>query len=93
MKTGITLVEVLIVVSIIGIFAAIIIHFCVKQQAENTPESIKKQIAVSTTVYTGDIKKELTECTYEGCQYIFVNMGNQSWGSHKGNCNNKIHMQ
>ena len=27
----------------------------------------------------------------EGCEYIVVNFGQYKWGSHKGNCKNKIH--
>lgn len=29
--------------------------------------------------------------TLEGCEYIKVDVGNTTWGSHKGNCKNPIH--
>jgi hypothetical protein len=29
--------------------------------------------------------------TLEGCEYILVGIGNNRWGSHKGNCKNPIH--
>lgn len=29
----------------------------------------------------------------EGCEYIVVNFGQYKWGSHKGNCKNKIHQK
>jgi hypothetical protein len=29
--------------------------------------------------------------TLEGCEYILVGVGNNRWGSHKGNCSNPIH--
>jgi hypothetical protein len=29
--------------------------------------------------------------TLEGCEYIMVGVGNNRWGSHKGNCKNPIH--
>lgn len=29
--------------------------------------------------------------TLEGCEYILVGLGNNRWGSHKGNCKNPIH--
>jgi hypothetical protein len=29
--------------------------------------------------------------TLEGCEYIVVGAGRSQWGSHKGNCKNKIH--
>lgn len=31
--------------------------------------------------------------TLEGCEYIKVDVGNTTWGSHKGNCKNPIHKQ
>jgi hypothetical protein len=31
--------------------------------------------------------------TLEGCEYIMVNAGSLTWGSHKGNCKNPIHKQ
>ena len=27
----------------------------------------------------------------DGCEYIVVGVGNNRWGSHKGNCKNPIH--
>ena len=32
-----------------------------------------------------------TTYTLEGCEYIKVDVGNTTWGSHKGNCKNPIH--
>ena len=31
--------------------------------------------------------------TLEGCEYIKVDVGNTTWGSHKGNCKNPIHKE
>jgi len=31
--------------------------------------------------------------TLEGCEYILVGGGNGQWGSHKGNCKNRIHQK
>jgi hypothetical protein len=31
--------------------------------------------------------------TLEGCEYILVGVGNNRWGSHKGNCKNPIHQK
>ena len=28
----------------------------------------------------------------EGCEYIVIGSGSHRWGSHKGNCNNPIHI-
>jgi len=35
---------------------------------------------------------EIKEINYDGCEYIYINLGNRSWGAHKGNCKNPIHM-
>lgn len=35
----------------------------------------------------------LEEMTIEGCQYVGDFIGDNSWGTHKGNCNNPIHKQ
>jgi len=35
----------------------------------------------------------ITEYTYQGCEYIKVGVGTRAWGSHKGNCKNPIHKQ
>lgn len=29
--------------------------------------------------------------TLDGCEYIVVGVGDNKWGSHKGNCKNPIH--
>ena len=31
--------------------------------------------------------------TLEGCEYILVGGGNGQWGSHTGNCKNRIHQK
>ena len=33
----------------------------------------------------------VTEITYQGCEYIKVGLGTRAWGTHKGNCKNPIH--
>ena len=35
----------------------------------------------------------VTEITYQGCEYIKVGLGTRAWGTHKGNCKNPIHKQ
>jgi hypothetical protein len=37
--------------------------------------------------------KQYRTYTLEGCEYIVVGVGDQKWGSHKGNCKNSIHKQ
>jgi hypothetical protein len=31
--------------------------------------------------------------TLDGCEYIVYGLGNNRWGSHKGNCKNPIHYE
>lgn len=33
----------------------------------------------------------VTEYTYQKCEYIKVGIGTRAWGTHKGNCKNPIH--
>ena len=33
----------------------------------------------------------VTEYTYQECEYIKVGIGTRAWGRHKGNCKNPIH--
>jgi hypothetical protein len=33
----------------------------------------------------------VTEYTYQECEYIQVGLGTRAWGTHKGNCKNPIH--
>ena len=33
----------------------------------------------------------VTEYTYQDCEYIKVGIGTRAWGTHKGNCKNPIH--
>jgi len=33
----------------------------------------------------------VTEYTYQECEYIKVGIGTRAWGTHKGNCKNPIH--
>ena len=35
----------------------------------------------------------VTEITYQGCEYIRVGLGTRTWGTHKGNCKNPIHFE
>jgi hypothetical protein len=34
---------------------------------------------------------DVTECAYQGCEYIKIGNADRQWGSHKGNCKNPIH--
>jgi hypothetical protein len=35
----------------------------------------------------------VTEITYQGCEYIRIGLGTRTWGTHKGNCKNPIHFE
>jgi hypothetical protein len=56
------------------------------------PTTIKRE--TSDTVLSMNhafYSRTVTKVNYEGCEYIVIDNGNATWGSHKGNCNNPIH--
>jgi hypothetical protein len=56
----------------------------ISEQIENPIELRQK---------SNDRFKNVTEFTYGGCEYIKVGFGENTWGSHKGNCENPIHFE
>lgn len=64
--------------------------------------SCEGNVQVSTHTNKSELKLDNTAVYYdqnyvtytlEGCEYILVGIGNNRWGSHKGNCKNPIHNQ
>jgi prepilin-type N-terminal cleavage/methylation domain-containing protein len=88
MKKGFTLIELLVVIIIIAILTAILLPVLSKAKAKASSE---RQRGIHKNFNCPISYGESTEITYDGCQYVFFFMGNASWGSHKGNCNNPIH--
>jgi hypothetical protein len=77
-RINIPLISIVLLLSVVGI---IVIQSYESQQ--------KKNILLKETPV-----KELQEYkifTLNGCEYIVVGVGQNRWGSHKGNCKNPIH--
>lgn len=73
------------------IFAILSILFCSVFTGCDFPDAIpskntEKRIGMSWDYST------IQELTYDGCQYIYIPLGDATWGTHKGNCNNPIHV-
>lgn len=59
------------------------------------PTDTSKVVTTKDTGVTLDAKwtySAIQEFTYEGCEYIYFPLGNATWGTHKGNCKNPIHL-
>lgn len=83
-KTG---VEILMVM-IIGIFfGMILISFSSCEEKKDINKELPKELSKNSENYSLTVN----EYTYQGCEYIVVDFGKEKWGSHKGNCKNKIH--
>ena len=83
-KTG---VEILMVM-IIGIFfGMILISFLSCEEKKDIKKELPKELSKNSENYSLTVN----EYTYQGCEYIVVGFGKEKWGSHKGNCKNKIH--
>ena len=79
----------------VGPLFTMIIGFCVGMilltLVSCEEQKPQKEISTELSKTTEDYSKQVIECTYEGCEYIKVNLGQSAWGSHKGNCKNLIH--
>lgn len=60
--------------------------------ADDPTVTVANPITTKTRVGYGCTFGNIGEITYDGCQYMFVYWGNATWGAHKGNCTNPIHM-
>lgn len=82
---------------IIVILAALVIFMftgCVDKK------TIDEQVQLKRDLYSRELdstskyyNQNYRVYTLEGCEYIKVDVGNTSWGSHKGNCKNQIHKE
>ena len=62
---------------------------CREEPITVKPESSRDVLSKNHTLYS----HKVTEVTYDGCEYIIIENGNRTWGSHKGNCKNLRHQQ
>lgn len=80
---------------VIGLLIAIFLHSC-KQPKPKVPshieiiqDSLDRNNILSPTSNYYDLR--YTVFYLDGCEYIRVGTGSNSWGAHKGDCKNPIH--
>ncbi len=61
------------------------------QEVKPTPKTTVKTSVGELTKDNPYYNQRYNEYSAEGCQYIVVGIGANTWGSHKGNCTNPIH--
>ena len=74
---------------ILGFLLGIILMLLVSCDKQKSKTAVKPTKELSKTA--DNYYRNVTEFTYEGCEYIKVSSGQNAWGSHKGNCKNPIH--
>ena len=74
---------------ILPIFIATIVLMFLNGCNPNSKEQKEEIIELSKD--SEDHYRNIQEYTYEDCEYITVGVGQNKWGSHKGNCSNPIH--
>jgi hypothetical protein len=63
----------------------------VKETPKTVPTSAGELIPKKLSNDNTNYNLVYQEYSLEGCQYIKVGIGANTWGSHKGNCTNPIH--
>ena len=76
--------KILILISI-----TFLITSCNKNLGTKAPDSKRMELDLASKYHDQNYKVY----TLEGCEYILVGSGNGQWGSHKGNCKNRIHQK
>ena len=72
--------------NILIILAALLVVGC-GNEPRQTPDPHRLELDNKSQYYD----RNYEVYTLEGCEYILVGLGNNRWGSHKGNCKNPIH--
>ena len=85
-KEKVKLIEVVIISVLILLFTMFFTSCEVKQKA---PQSKRMELDKNSRYSDQNYKVYILE----GCEYIVSGVGNNRWGSHKGNCKNTIHKQ
>jgi hypothetical protein len=66
-----------------------LITSCNENLGPKAPDSKRMELDLASKYHDQNYKVY----TLEGCEYILVGSGNGQWGSHKGNCKNRIHQK
>ena len=80
-----------LIAMILGFLLGVILISLTSCEEQKSKTSVEPPKELSKTA--DDYYRNVTEFTYEGCEYIKVGTGQNAWGSHKGNCKNPIHKQ
>lgn len=78
-------------VMILGFLLGMILMLLVSCEEQKSKTAVEPPKELSKTA--DNYYQNVTEFTYEGCEYIKVGSGQNAWGAHKGNCKNPIHKQ
>lgn len=83
-----------LLILILAALAIFMVTSCVNK------ETIDEQVQLKRDLYSRELdstseyyNRQYKIYTLEGCEYVVVNFGNPTWGSHKGNCKNPIHKE
>lgn len=74
--------------------SALMFVSCTEKSSVKDPFGAESESRVNSRELDSTSEYEYTRYhiyTLEGCEYIMVNAGSATWGSHKGNCKNPIH--
>lgn len=85
-RTDLKILGTLFTIILIGVMAFILTS-CNPNVNENSPEQSSHVLDSNSRYYP----RHYEIYTLDGCEYIKVGIGNNCWGSHKGNCKNPIH--
>jgi hypothetical protein len=79
-----------IILSIIFVILLLLLMTsCDENKDQKAPQSKRMELDSTSQYYDQNYKVYILE----GCEYIVSGVGNNRWGSHKGNCKNLIHKQ
>jgi hypothetical protein len=78
----------IILMTLFGLLMLLLMNSCVNEDSRPKAPQSKRMELDSTSQYSDQNYKVYT---LEGCEYVVSGVGNNRWGSHKGNCKNTIH--
>jgi hypothetical protein len=78
----------ILLATIFGSLMLLLMNSCVNEDSRPKAPQSKRMELDSASRYSDQNYKVYT---LEGCEYVVSGVGNNRWGSHKGNCKNTIH--
>jgi hypothetical protein len=77
----------IILMVIFGSLMLLLMTSCDENKGPKAPQSKRLELDSSSQYYDQTYRVY----TLSGCEYVVSGVGSNRWGSHKGNCKNKIH--